>query len=169
MGRPKAEVVVDGKRLLDRAVAALGEGGCAPVFAVVRAGTAVTGATAVVNPAPERGMRSSLELAVHAADGCEALAVVLVDMPGVDAEAIRAVTESWRRGRITVASYPGRPRAHPIVMAPELWHDALRIAGPDEGGRGLMRQRPGLVDEVEVAGDAADLDTPDDLERWTAR
>ena len=38
----------------------LRDGGCEPLIAVVRAGTEVAGAIAVVNDAPERGMRSSL-------------------------------------------------------------------------------------------------------------
>lgn len=169
MGRPKAELLVDGVRLLDRAVATVREAGCDPVFAVVPDGTHVQGATAVVNPAPERGMRSSLELAVQAAAACDALAVVLVDMPGVGVDAIRAVTRRWQPGRIAVASYPQRPRAHPVVMAPALWREALALAGPDEGARALMKRRADLVDEVEVAGDADDLDTPEDVRRWAAR
>jgi CTP:molybdopterin cytidylyltransferase MocA len=168
MGRPKADVPIDGVRLLDRAVAVLREAGCAPVFAVVREGTAVTDAVAVVNPAPGRGMRSSLELAVQAAEGCDALAVVLVDMPGVGADAIRTVTERWRPGRIAVARYGGR-RGHPIVMAPVLWQQALELAGPDEGARVFMKRGPELVDEIDVAGDPGDLDTPADLDGWTAR
>ena len=168
MGRPKAEVVVDGARLVDRAVLALREAGCHPLFAVVRAGTVVAGALPVVNPAPQRGQRSSLALAVQAAGDAPALAVVLVDAPGVGSPAIAATISAWRPGRIAVAAYAGR-RGHPIVMAPELWRAALELAGPDEGARALLRTRAELVDEVPVAGDPTDLDTPDDVERWNAR
>src|ERR1700759_3756689 len=91
MGEPKAELVVNGVRLLDRAVSVLRDAGCDPVIAVVRDGTRVTGANAVVNPDPDRGMRSSLELAVDAAAGSEALAVLLVDTPGIGSEAVRTV------------------------------------------------------------------------------
>ena len=45
---------------------------------------------------------------------------------------------------------------------------ALAIAGPDEGARALLKQRPELVDEIEVAGDPTDLDTPEDLRRYAA-
>ncbi len=44
MGRPKAELVVAGVRLLDRAVTVLREAGCDPVVAVVRDATPVAGA-----------------------------------------------------------------------------------------------------------------------------
>jgi molybdenum cofactor cytidylyltransferase/nicotine blue oxidoreductase len=167
MGAPKADLVVGGARLLDRAVAAAHQAGCAPVFAVVRAGTDVVNAEAVVNPDPHRGMRSSLALAVEAAADADALAVLLVDAPGIGPDAVGAVIAAWTPGRIAVGRY-GRRRGHPIVMAPALWRTALAAAGPDEGARSLLAARPELVDEVDVPGDPTDLDTPDDLARWLA-
>lgn len=167
MGEPKAGLVVDGTRLLDRAVRALAGGGCAPVLAVVRPGVDVAGAIAVVNDDPSRGMRSSLALALDAAAGlgADALVVLLVDLPGVSAAAVAAVIGAWRPGRIGVASYDGR-RGHPTVMALDLWREALARAGPDEGARALLAARPELVDEVATDGDPADLDTRADLDRW---
>jgi len=164
-GRPKAEVVVAGERLVDRAVAVARAAGGDPVLAVVRAGTSVPGAVVIENPDPGRGQRSSLELAVSAAVGVDAVAVLLVDTPGIGAPAVAAVCAAWRPGRIAVGRYGAR-RGHPIVMAPGLWTDALRLAGPDEGARALLSARPDLVDEVDVPGDPADLDTPADLARW---
>ncbi|MDP9116921.1 MAG: NTP transferase domain-containing protein, partial [Actinomycetota bacterium] len=80
MGVPKAELAVGGTRLVDRAVAALNHGGCVDVIAVVRLGVSVPGARVIVNQKPDRGQRSSLELAVAACDGgVDALAVLLVD------------------------------------------------------------------------------------------
>lgn len=166
MGRPKAELIVAGERLLDHAVRVLAEGGCDPVSAIVRAGVAAPGTNTVVNPDPGRGMRSSLDLAVAAAGDADALAVLLVDVPGVTADAVRAVLAGWRAGRIAVGSYGGR-RGHPTVAAPDVWRAALALAGPDEGARALLASRPDLVDEIEVAGDPTDLDTPEDLARWT--
>lgn len=167
MGRPKAEIVVGGARLVDRAVLALREAGCHPIFAVVRAGTAVPGAQVVVNAAPARGMRSSLDLAVVAAASAsvDALAITLVDAPGIGADAIAAVSHAWTPGRIAMGCYAGR-RGHPIVMSPSLWRTALDLAGRDEGARALLAERAELVDAIEVAGDLSDLDTPDDLRRW---
>lgn len=168
MGQPKATLVLAGERLIDRAVRALRDGGCAPILAVIRDGVVVAGASAVVNPDPERGMRSSLELAVDAAGECDALAVLLVDMPGVDATAVRAAVSAWRPGRIVVASYGGR-RGHPTVMSPTFWRTAAGSGGPDEGARRFVREHRDLLDEVEVPGDATDLDTPADVARWTNR
>ena len=165
MGGPKAELLVGGTPLLDRAIALGRAAGCTPIYAVVRIGTDVAGATRIVNPDPSRGMRSSLALAVEAAADSAALAVLLVDMPGLSAAAVRSVVGAWRPGRVAVARYDG-VRGHPTVMSPELWQDALELAGPDEGARAFLATHPGLVDEIDVRGDPADLDTPADLARW---
>lgn len=169
MGAPKGELVVGGMRLVDRAVAALRGGGCDPVLAVVRAGVVVPDARAVVNPDPDRGMRSSLALAVEAAGDADALAVLLADVPGQGGAAVRAVLSGWRAGRIAVACYGDGSRGHPIVMPIPLWSEALARAGPDEGARALLAGRPDLVDEIDAPGDPTDLDTPADLDAWARR
>lgn len=162
---PKAGLVLAGERLVDRAVGLARDAGCRPVIAVVRDATPVAGTVAVVNPDPERGMRSSLALAVEAAGAAPALAVLLVDNPGLRAEAVRAVVGAWRPGRIAVGRYR-TGRGHPIVMSPEMWRAALEVAGPDEGARAYLSAHPDLVDGVDLPGEPADIDTPDDLARW---
>jgi CTP:molybdopterin cytidylyltransferase MocA len=174
MGRPKADLVVDGARLIDRAVAALTAGGCFEVIAVVRADvTTDIGARPIVNPHPEDGLRSSLALAVAAADpDSDALAVILVDMPDVGADAIATVRSAWKPGRIAIARYANQPTgrwAHPIVMSLELWREALALAGPDEGARALLAANAALIDEIVVAGSGIDLDTAADIAAWNHR
>lgn len=138
------------------------------MIAVVREGTTVGGVRAVVNPDPSRGMRSSLALAVGAASlaNVAALAVLLVDVPGIGPEAVRATVGAWQPGRVAIATFGGR-RGHPIVMAPTLWTEALEVAGADEGARVWLGEHPDLVDEVAVPGDPSDLDTPEDVRRWS--
>jgi len=165
MGAPKAELLVGGERLVDRAVRTLRAGGCGDVLAVVRPGVAVTDARVVVNAEPDRGLHSSLQLAVGAAGEADVVVLLLADLPGVTASGVRSVLDAWRPGRIAAATYAGR-RGHPIAMAPRLWREALALSGPDEGARTLLRSRPDLVDEIAVDGDPADLDTPADLSRW---
>lgn len=163
MGAPKAELVVDGRRLVDRAADVLAAGGCAPVLAVVRPGTEVPGARAVINPDPDRGMRSSLEVALDAAGtDVDALLVLLVDTPGVGADAVAAVRAAWRPGRIAVARFRSR-RGHPIAMAPGQWRESIEYAAPDEGARAYLAAHEGLVDEITVPGDPTDLDDPQDI------
>jgi molybdenum cofactor cytidylyltransferase/nicotine blue oxidoreductase len=168
MGQPKAELRIGGTRLVDRAVTVLRDGGCEPVLAVVRTGVPVPDARVVVNQRPERGMRSSLDLAIAAAAGTEdveAVAVLLVDAPGVGAQAVRQTVQAWRPGRIAVATFAAG-RGHPIVMSPAMWRAAVEMAGPDEGARAYLAANAALVDAVPVPGDPADVDMPRDLVRW---
>jgi molybdenum cofactor cytidylyltransferase/nicotine blue oxidoreductase len=170
MGGPKAELDVGGYRLLDRAVDALLDGGCAVVVAVVREGVEAVRAIAVVNPDPDRGMRSSLVLGLSAAerfDDVEAIAVTLTDLPGVDAASVATILEAWLPTRIAIGRVGGR-RVHPTVMAPAQWREALALAGPDEGARRYLAAHPDLLDEVDVAAEPDDLDTPEDLAAWRA-
>lgn len=171
MGTPKASLVVAGQRLVDRAVDALRNGSCDAVVAVVPVGVVgPPGVTTLENPQAHTGMRSSLERALAVADSNDALAVTLVDTPGVGAAAIAAVVGHWRSApaRVAVAVYNGR-RGHPTVMSAARWADAVALAGPDEGARAYLRRHAADVDEVAVPGDASDLDTPDDLARWLGR
>lgn len=171
MGTPKASLVVAGQRLVDRAVDALRNGSCDAVVAVVPVGVlGPPGVTTLENPQAHTGMRSSLELALTVADSNDALAVMLVDTPGVGAASVAAVLGHWRSSpsRISVAVYNGR-RGHPTVMTAARWAAAVALAAPDEGARAYLQANAADVDEVPVPGDASDLDTPDDLARWLQR
>jgi CTP:molybdopterin cytidylyltransferase MocA len=167
-GGPKAEGAVDGERLLDRAVRVLRAGGCADVVAVVRAGTLVVGAHAIVNDDPERGLASSLALGLKAAAETSAsrAVVTLADMPGVPPTTVGAVADAT--APIAMAGYAGR-RGHPVAFARELWAEVAEFVHGDEGARAYIDAHPELVSVVEVGGDPralADIDTPADLADW---
>lgn len=163
MGRPKADIVLGGQRLVDLSIASLTS--CTDILVVAREGLQLQGIRTVVNPDPARGMRSSLELALANVGTADAVAVTLVDLPGVRATGVSTVIAGWTSGRVAVGMFDGR-RGHPIVMSPELWRTAIALAGPDEGARQFLATYPGLTDEIETVRDPTDLDTPDDLASW---
>ncbi len=110
------------------------------------------------------GQAGSLGLAVaHAAAvGHAAVVVGLADSPGVPTEAWRAVAAV--EAELAVATFAGRRRP-PTLIGRSLWGQ-LPQAG-DQGARGLLDERPDLVVEVPCPGDPADVDTMEDLWRWT--
>ena len=118
------------------------------------------------NPGWDDGIATSLQLAVqHAADaGHDAIVVGLGDQPGVTPDAWRTVAAAAPDPPIAVAPYDGR-RGNPVRLAAAIW-PLLPVRG-DDGARALMRGRPELVREVPCSGQAWDVDTVEDLERWS--
>ena len=169
LGRPKAEVLLGGQRLVDRAVAALAAGGCAEIVVVVRdPGIDVPGARVVHNPHSEEGMGSSLRRGL-AEVGTDACLIVLVDQPDLSAADVVAVLAAFADGaRLVAARREGR-RSHPVLIAREDFGECSRLATGDRGARDFLDQNTARVTFVEMAGPLADIDTPEDLRRATDR
>ena len=165
LGQPKAELVMDGVRLVDRAVRALREGGCEDVVVVTRAGVQVPDAVVIYNLDPDRGMGSSLGLGLAAASGQDAV-IMLVDTPGITADAVRRVLGA--PGDVAIGTYGGR-RGHPVRIARRWWPEVTRLAVGDGGARAFLAAHAELVLEVACAGDPRDIDTAADVEAWLAR
>ena len=161
-GQPKAPVVIDGERLVDRAVRVLTEGGCDPVYVVLGAWVGeVDGADIVVNDDWPEGMGSSLRIGltvISEQTDADAAIVTLVDLPGLTAEAIRRIVDA--DADLVVACYSGE-RGHPVKLARRHWAEAIAVAQGDEGARRLLRGRDDVV-LVEVGDVAAgyDVDVP---------
>src|SRR5690606_32377251 len=75
MGRPKALLDWHGKPMIDHVLDTARAGGCTKFFVVlgrdadvIRAGAALRDATVLVNPAPELGQASSLQLGMQNLD-----------------------------------------------------------------------------------------------------
>ena len=121
--------------------------------------------TLLVNHAWAEGQATSLRTAVDWADrqGHTAVVIGLGDQPLVPAEAWRTVADATG-GPIVTATFSGKRRP-PVRLERAVWD--LLPAGGDEGARVLMAARPHLVTEVACPGEAADVDTVEDLARWS--
>ncbi len=122
--------------------------------------------TLLANPAWTEGQAGSLAvgLAAVGAAGHDAAVVGLGDQPLVEAEAWRLVADADPTAPIAVATYGGR-RRNPVRLGRSVWPE-LATTG-DEGARGLIAGRPDLVIEVPCPGEPADVDTVEDLTRWS--
>lgn len=171
-GMPKALVRHQGRLLVERAVGVARAAGCAPVVVVLGAAAADVrsvadlGAAVVVdNPDWESGMGSSLRagLAAVAATDAGAAVVLLVDMPGVTAAAVRRVGSLAGPDALAMAGYGDR-RGHPVLLGRAHWAGIAEVAVGDVGARPYLRRHAAEVRVVPCAdvADDGDIDTPAD-------
>ncbi|MET7643527.1 nucleotidyltransferase family protein [Streptomyces sp. NPDC005426] len=173
-GRPKALLEHRGRLLADHAARTLREGGCDPVHVVlgaaadeVRARAELSGCTVSVNAQWTEGMGSSLRagLAALSGSGADAVVVLLVDQPGIGAEAVARVRAAYRsRTSLAAASYCGE-RGHPVLFGAALWADIAAGAVGDQGARAYLRAHRDAITLVECSdvAQAYDIDTAADL------
>ncbi|WP_051204039.1 nucleotidyltransferase family protein [Streptomyces thermolilacinus] len=95
----------------------------------------------------------------------DAVLVVLVDQPGIGAEAMARVAGAHRgRGSLAAASYGGR-RGHPVLLGADRWAEVAAGAEGDQGARAYLRAHESEITLV-PCGDVAepyDIDTAADL------
>ena len=152
-----------GARLIDHAVRSAVAAEVGPVL-VVTGATELDlpdGVTPLPNPDWERGLASSLQVAVTFAhnQGFSTIVVGLGDQPLVSPEAWRVVAAA--DSPIAVATYSGT-RGNPVKLESRTWAELPSVG--DEGARLVMRQHPDWVKEVPCAGSAFDVDTTQDLD-----
>jgi CTP:molybdopterin cytidylyltransferase MocA len=161
---------LDGRTVLDHVLDAVLEAGLADVVlvegAVDLAAHVRPGVTLLRNPQWADGIATSVATALRWAAGAghDAVVVGLADQPRVSTASWVAVVAAPPEPPVAVATYDGR-RGNPVRLAAAIW-PLLPTTG-DEGARALMRRRPELVREVPCSGQAWDVDTVEDLERWS--
>jgi CTP:molybdopterin cytidylyltransferase MocA len=164
--RHKLSAAFRGRPLASWAQSSAVAAGIGPVWVVTGAAEVpvTDGVEVLANPRWAEGMATSLQVAVARArhEGLGAIVVGLADQPLVTAEAWRRVAAAARP--IARASYDGVP-GHPVRLAAEVWPD-LPATG-DEGARSLIRSRPDRVEDVACPGHPADVDTREDVQRWS--
>jgi len=164
LGEPKAPLVVDGERLVDRAVRLLRDAGCDPVFVVLGAWEgAVADCLVIVNHGWEEGMASSLRIGLkwaRATTDADAALVTLVDLPGLTTPALERILNA--PPGIAVATYDGE-RGHPVRLPREHWESLISSVQGDVGARDFLRDRDDIqFIEVGDVASGVDLDEPSD-------
>jgi CTP:molybdopterin cytidylyltransferase MocA len=168
-GMPKALVEYEGSLLVERAVRTAREV-CDPVLVVLGARAVdvwreadLDGATVLANKEWETGMASSLRMGLDGLRGwpgrIDAALLLLVDMPGMTADAVRRVADHASPDALAVATYDG-VRGHPVLIGRDHWAGVIETAIGDEGARRYLAAHD--VTEVDCTGlaDPTDLDVP---------
>jgi molybdenum cofactor cytidylyltransferase len=160
----------DGKTFIGRIAEAARAGGAGGVMVVVGPphGDAIkralpTGASAVVNPRPERGMLSSVQAGVQALPQAARAALIWpVDVPYVEVQTVRAILDA-APGKLVIPTLKGKG-GHPIRV-PRSRFGELQAIDPELGLKALVDAKPAEVERLAVADKyiVVDIDTPDDL------
>ncbi len=164
-GQPKAAVVIDGERFVDRAVRILREGGCSPILVVSGAlRLSVPGATEVHNPDWESGLSSTFRRGLLAVT-TSAVVILPVDTPWLGAESVRRMIAAYEGGaEVATGTYGGKHR-HPVLLTRARFANAAKLSEGDQGARPFLSAHPDLVVEVpcDDTGSPFDVDLPEDL------
>jgi CTP:molybdopterin cytidylyltransferase MocA len=161
-------------------VGAIGEaaraGGCGGVLVVVGPphGDAVRralppGASAALNPRPERGMLSSVQAGLAALPMTTSAALIWpVDVPFVAAATVRRILDATP-GKIIVPVHNNRGRArggHPLRL-PRAFFGQVQTMDLELGLKGLLEAQAAAVERLTVddANVLVDVDTPEDYAR----
>lgn len=168
MGANKLLAELDGRPLAAHALDAARGAGLSPILAVTAEPSVdhvLAGAVLLRNPAPGRGLSSSLRLGLAALPAEAAGVVVLLgDMPRVTAAHVSRLVEAFHPGTAAcVPTYQGR-RGNPVLLGRALFGRVMALQG-DQGARRLLESEEVVEVAMADAGILADVDVPADLER----
>ena len=172
-GGRKQLALLDGRPLLEHALAAMASAPVEPVAVVLGADAEEIAATVDMHGAEpivcqewDEGQSASLRMGIDALEhaGADAVVVTLGDQPRIAARAIAAVAAARTPGEADAvrATYDGTP-GHPVVLERSLF-DAVRALRGDTGAREVLRDARVVDVPCDGLGDPADVDTPGDLE-----
>ncbi|MEZ4367952.1 MAG: NTP transferase domain-containing protein [Kofleriaceae bacterium] len=138
----------------------------APFAEEVAAAARALGCAVAINPAPARGMASSVAIGFAAlAELTPAPAWALlwpVDHPRVRAATVRALVAGLGpSARAVIPTVDGRG-GHPVAVAPAAWPALATCAELDGGARAALATQPTARRAVDDAGVVRDVDTPAD-------
>jgi molybdenum cofactor cytidylyltransferase len=168
LGRPKQTLPLGDTTLLGWVVRDVEASSLDQVIVVVggsedeaRAGLTLTRAGVVSNAAYASGCASSLLAGMDAAGDCDALMLILGDMPGVDAGVIDAVRADWEYNQpwAAVTEYQGK-LGHPFVFSAAAF-PTLRDLHGDKAVWKILDAQPERVRRVPV-----DRPLPADVDTW---
>lgn len=174
MGYPKALLPWRGSTFVGTIAARIVEAGLRPPLIVLgRHASAIRphvpkGAASIVNPDPDRGQLSSLQLAIaQAGASCDGIMIWPVDQPGVSTPLVRGLVSLFEAADVPLV-FPvccGR-RGHPAIIGQALFVELMQLDPSASPKPVFQRHSPNavLLDTAETAC-IEDVDTPEDYLR----
>ena len=173
MGRPKLELELGGKTLVERSVQNLLDASVDRVRLVVPPGSALAAAArlptksldVIRNPKCDEGLSSSLRVGLRALPNATRIVLVaLADKPLVKPETIRKLLDVFEKGdaKVVYPVYRGE-QGHPVLWDATLVDELSRVEG-DRGAKAMLdaHRLEALAVAVDDAGVCFDIDTPED-------
>ena len=150
-GKPLGRWALDAALAVPHERLAVVVGEAAPAFA--------HGCEQLVNARASEGLGTSAALAARWAAGCDALLIVLADMPLVSVETLEKLSATRDAAAVAYPSdKPGAPACFPAALFPAL--DALT---GDSGAAQVLRGLTGVTLVEVSAEELRDVDRPEDL------
>jgi len=162
--RPALAIVLDTlqQALLDPPIVVLGHR-----HEEIRGSVDLSHCTLVVNPEPSRGLASSFRLGLDAtAPGAMGVLVMLVDMPLVRLETVRAVIGLAELGAAIAAPTYNGQRGFPVFFRQDQLEELRESLVGDTGGRAYIDTHTSSLQLIPVddPGCVRDFDVPSDIE-----
>jgi molybdenum cofactor cytidylyltransferase len=172
LGRPKQNLVFNGKTLLQRAVES-GQGSeCETIIVVLGANlneiTPIAGTTTLYNIDWKEGMASSIRRAMIEINNdlsVDKVIIMLCDQPFVSPTLLNAlISEQIETGKSIIAcAYNGTTGA-PVLFNRAIFAELLLLQG-QEGAKKILKDHTNDIAEIPFEQGGIDIDTPDDYEK----
>jgi len=177
MGQPKMLLSWGAETVLSRVINIYLEAGLDDILVItggareqVESVASDLGARTIFNPRFAQGeMLSSIQCGMGAlSNQTQTVLIGLGDQPQVQVRSVKLVCDVYHhtKSNIVIPSYQMR-RGHPWLVAHPLWGELLKIKTPQSPRNFLEAHREDIqYADVNDPGVLADLDTPEDYQRW---
>lgn len=172
MGYPKALLPLRDERFITRILRVLRDAGLPrPIIVLGRAAPMIQPhiqdwpADIKVNPDPDRGQLSSIQLALeNVVPDCQAGLVWPVDQPAVSEDLVRRLTHGFllSQSRIACPTFNGK-RGHPVIFHRDIFAEFMEAPLAEGPKRILLSHQQEILElSTEESATVEDVDTPSD-------
>ena len=125
------------------------------------------GFAVVINPAPERGISSSVRLGtahILETGAYDGILYAVADQPNMSTDTVKRLAEAFaNESQYIWAPVADGRRGNPVIFPATLFAELLEVEG-DRGGRQVIAAHPELLRTIDVSStELKDIDTKEDM------